>query len=232
MPACACVSGIFSGQRTRERSTEPAQLGGGQRRDDIRQLVVQRIGTIEERLTADDRNRRKPGRKNTLVRTGAVICIELIKDWCETAALHSAKYNKTVMTATPVFEISAVLDNDFTRSNTARAVLHGEIHCRQHTDEIGICLQAYLFECKIVAEDGNVVTAVKAAELRIERSDKDRIEPLGVRLQRVTETVQIEGLILPVVTVGLDRRLGGMVYLDSDFVWLGRDTVGDVLVSL
>lgn len=58
------------------------------------------------------------------------------------------------MTATPVFEISAVLDNDFTRSNTARAVLHGEIHCRQHTDEIGICLQAHLFECKIVAEDG------------------------------------------------------------------------------
>ena len=124
------------------------------------------------------------------------------------------------------------MDNDFTRSNTARAVLHGEIHCRQHTDEIGICLQAYLFECKIVAEDGNVVTAVKAAELRIERSDKDRIEPLGVRLQRVTETVQIEGLILPVVTLGLDRRLGRMGYLDSDFVWLGRDTVGDVLVSL
>ena len=166
VPACACVSGIFSGQRTRERSTEPAQLGGGQRRDDIRQLAVQRIGTIEERLTADDRNRRKPGRKNTLVRTGAVICIELIKDWCETAALHSAKYNKTVMTATPVFEISAVLDNDFTRSNTARAVLHGEIHCRQHTDEIGICLQAYQ-KTGMSSQPSKLRSCVSSAAIRI-----------------------------------------------------------------
>ena len=136
------------------------------------------------------------------------------------------------MTAIPVFEISAVLDNDFTRSNTARTALHGKIHRSQDADEIRLCLQVYLFKSKIVAEDGNVVTAVKAAELGVERGDEDGGEPLGVRLQRVTETVQIEGLILPVVTVGLDRRLGRMGYLDSDFVWLRRDTVGDVLVSL
>ena len=231
-PAFARVSGILLGQHMRKRGAEPAQLGVGQRRDDLRQLVVHCIGAVEERLAADDRNRRKPGWKNALVRTGAVICIELVKDRSETAALHSTENDQTIVAAVPVFNIAVVLYGDLTGSSAACAVLHGEIHRRQHTDEIGICLQVYLFKSKIVAEDRDAVTAGKAAELRIERGDEDGGEPLGVRLQHVTEAAQIEGLIHPVATIIFNRRLGRMVHRGSDLLRLRRDTVRDVPVGL
>ena len=131
-----------------------------------------------------------------------------------------------------VFNIAVVLYGDLTGSSAACAVLHGEIHRRQHTDEIGICLQVYLFKSKIVAEDRDAVTAGKAAELRIERGDEDGGEPLGVRLQHVTEAAQIEGLIHPVATVIFNRRLGRMVHRGSDLLRLRRDTVRDVPVGL
>ena len=119
VPAFACVSGIFHGQYTRKRGAEPAQLGVGQRRDDLRQFVVHCIGAVEERLAADDRNRRKPGWKNALVRTGAVICIELVKDRSETAALRSTENDQTIVAAVSVFNIAVGLYDDLTGSSAA-----------------------------------------------------------------------------------------------------------------